>query len=83
MLQVHSISHIIETCSCLATTPTSLICCKARLVTKDFYFTCLHIIYITIVVPTNENIAVTNRTLNHYYYAFLANQKFPFYTETG
>ena len=62
---------------------------------------CLHNIYITIVVITNEIIAVTNRInvysiiiekgifvwhnnndLNHYYYAILVNQKFPFYTET-
>ena len=31
ILQVHSISYAIETCSCLATIPTSFICCKARL----------------------------------------------------
>ena len=45
ILQVHSISCIIETCSCLATVPTSLLCSKARLVTKDFNFVCLHIIH--------------------------------------
>ena len=60
ILQVHSISCILETCSCLATTPTSPICCKARLVTKDLNFICLHIIYITIVVATNNIIAVIN-----------------------
>ena len=59
---------------------------------------CLHIIYITIDETTNEIIAVTNRknvyntiikkenfclpNLNHYY-AFLANQKIPFYSNTG
>ena len=47
ILQVHSISCIIETCSCLVTMPTSLICCKVRLVTKDFNLVCLHIIYKT------------------------------------
>ena len=41
--------------------PTSLICCKARLVTKDFNFVYLHIIYITIDITTNKIIAVTNR----------------------
>ena len=38
LLQVHSISSIIETCSCLVTVSTSLNCCKVRLVTKDFNF---------------------------------------------
>ena len=61
ILQVHSISCVIETCSCLATIPTSLIRCKARQVTKDFNFVSLHIIYKTIDVTTNEIIAVTNR----------------------
>ena len=36
ILQVHAISCITETCSCLVTIPTSLNCCKARPVTKDF-----------------------------------------------
>ena len=64
ILQVHSISCVIETCSCLVTVPTSLICCKARLVTEDFNFVCLHIIYIIIYVTTNEVIAVTNRKMS-------------------
>ena len=59
--QVHSTLCVIETCSCLATMPTSLICCKATLVNTDFYFVGLHIIYITVDVTTNEIIAVTNR----------------------
>ena len=78
--------------------PTSFICCKTRLVTRDFSFLCLQNIYITMVVTTNEIIAVTERkmstvgllkkkfflsNLNHYYYAFLANQKLPFYVKTG
>ena len=61
ILQAHSISCVIEMCSCLANEPTPLICCKARLVTIDFNFVCLHIIYITIDVTTNEIITVTNR----------------------
>ena len=61
ILQVRSISCVIETCYCLATMPTSLIFFKARLVTKDFNFACLHIIYKTINVTTNEIIAVTKR----------------------
>ena len=61
ILQVHSVSCLIETCSCLITMPTSLICCKARLVTKDFNFVCLHIIYNTIDVTTNKMIAVLNK----------------------
>ena len=61
ILQVHSISCSVETCSCLATAPTSFICCKARLFTRDFSFMCLHNIYITMVVTTYEIIVVTNR----------------------
>ena len=60
-LQEHSTFDVIETCSCLATTLTSLICCKARLASKDFNFVCLHIIYITIDITNNDFIAVTNR----------------------
>ena len=45
ILQVHSISCVIDTCSCLVTAPTSLNCSKARLVTNDFNLMCLHIIY--------------------------------------
>ena len=86
ILQVHSISCIIEMCSCLATVPTSLICCKARLVTKDFNFVCLHIIYKTIIVTTNEIITVTNRKINkeffyqnlNHYYAFFQVKNFLF-----
>ena len=47
ILQVHSLSCVIETCSCLVTMSTSLICCKARLVTKDFNLVCLHSLYKT------------------------------------
>ena len=61
ILQVHSISYIIEICSCLDTTSAHLICCKAILVTRDFNFVCLHTIYITTVVTTNDIIAVKNR----------------------
>ena len=52
---------------------------------------CLHSIYITIVVSTIEIIPVTNRKNVYniivkreilYWYAFLANHKFPFYAET-
>ena len=64
ILQVHSISCIIKTFSCLATVPTSLICCKARLVTKDFSVVCLHIICITTDVSTNKITAVTNRKVS-------------------
>ena len=49
---------------CLASMPTSLIYCKARLVTKDFNFVCLPIIYITIDVTTNEIITLTNRKMS-------------------
>ena len=38
ILQVHSISCAKVTLSCLATTPTSFICSKARLVTRGFNF---------------------------------------------
>ena len=61
ILQVHSISCVTETCSCLVTVPTSLNCCKTRLVTKDFNLVCLHIMHKTIDVTTNEIIAVINR----------------------
>ena len=39
----------------------SLICCKARLITNDFYFVCLHVINNTMQVTTNETMAVTNK----------------------
>ena len=58
ILQVHSISCVIETCSCLVAMPTSLNCCEARLFTKVFNLACLFIIYKTIDVTTNEIIAV-------------------------
>ena len=64
ILQVHSISCIIETCSCLVTASTSLHCIKARLVTRDFNLVCLHIINKTIKVTTNEIIAVTKRKMS-------------------
>ena len=63
ILQVHSISCTVETLSWLATLPTSFIRGKARLVTRDFHFMCLHSIYITMVVTTNGIIAVTNRKM--------------------
>ena len=65
VLQVHSISCIIEICSCFASFPP--ICCKTRLVTRDFNFACLYIIYITIDVMTNEIIVVTNRKMSRVY----------------
>ena len=61
ILQVHSISSVNDTCSHLVTMPTSFLCCKVRLVTKDFNFICLHIIYKVIDVTTYEIIAVTIR----------------------
>ena len=61
ILQVHSITCIFETCSCLVTASTSLNCCKVRLVTKDFNLACLHIMNRTIEVTTNEIIGITNR----------------------
>ena len=66
ILQVHSISCIIETCSRFASAP--LIYCKARLGTNDFNFACLHIIYITIDVTANEIIVVMNR--KHLFYNY-------------
>ena len=39
-LQVHLISCIVETCSCLVTVSTSLNCCKAIVVIKDFNLAC-------------------------------------------
>ena len=64
ILQVHSISCTKVTHSCLATALTSFICCKARLVTRDLSFMCLHIIYMTIVVTTNKIIALKSRKLS-------------------
>ena len=60
ILQVHSISCAKVTCSCLATTPTSFI----WLVTRDLSFMCLHSICMTMVVTTNEIIAVTKRKMS-------------------
>ena len=60
ILQVHSISCVIETCSCLVTRLTSLNCCKVKLVTEDFNVVCLQIIYKTIDVTTNKIIALSN-----------------------
>ena len=60
VLQVHSISCITEMFSCLDTASAPLICCKVTLVTRDFTFVCLHTIYMTIVVTTNNIIAVIN-----------------------
>ena len=54
-------AHSIEMYSCLDITFASPICCKAILVTNDFNFECLHTIYTTIAVTTNDIIAVTNR----------------------
>ena len=64
ILQVHSISHIAETCSCLVTASTFINCCKARFVTKDFNLVCLHIMNRTIEVTINKIIAV--KTENDY-----------------
>ena len=88
----------VKICSCLNTTSAPLICCNVILVNKDFNFVCLHTIYITITVTTNDIITVTNRkhllysylkrklclNPNHYYHnALFTNQKFLFYAETG
>ena len=59
-LQVHSIYCDV---SCVVTAPTSFICCKARVVTNVLNFVCLHNIEITIIVTSNEIIAVTNRKI--------------------
>ena len=61
ILQVHSISCIVETCCCLVTLSTSLNCCKVRLVTKNFNLACLHIMNRTIEVTTYDIMGVTNR----------------------
>ena len=64
ILQVHSISYVIETCSCLVTMSTSLNRCKVRLVTKNCNLASLHIISKTIDVTTNEIMAVTKRKMS-------------------
>ena len=64
ILQVHSIFGAEMILSCLATTPNSFICCKARLVTRDLSFMYLHSIYITIVVTNIKIIAVTKRKMS-------------------
>ena len=61
VLQVHSISFISKSCSWLDTASAPLICCKAILVTKDLYFVCLHNMYISIAVITNDIKVVTKR----------------------
>ena len=63
-LQVHSISCIIKTCSCLITASTSLNYCKARLVTNDFNLVCLHIINRIFDVTNNVIITVTNSKMS-------------------
>ena len=47
IIQVHSISCTIVTLSCSATTPTSFICCRAKLVTRvlSFMYSCI-VLYI-------------------------------------
>ena len=95
ILQVHSVSCITETCSCLVTVSTSLNCCKVRLVTKHFNLAC-SIMCRTIKETTKEIRAVTNRkhvynviTKQKFFLAksksllcLFANQKFPFYADT-
>ena len=63
ILQVHSMSCVIEKCFFLVTPPTCLIYCKTRLVTKYFNLVCLNILHVnkTTDVITNEIIAVINR----------------------
>ena len=61
ILQVHSISCIIEKCCCWVTATTSPNCHKARPVTNEFNFACLHIINRATQVTNNEIIAVTKR----------------------
>ena len=45
----------------MGTASVTLICCNAILVTKDFNFAFLHMIYITITITTNDIIKVINR----------------------
>ena len=61
ILQAHSISCIIETCSCMVIAFTSLNCCKAGLVSYDFNLVFLHNINRAIEVINNETVAITNR----------------------
>ena len=61
ILQVHSMSGNVEIYSCLVTVSASVNCCKARLVTNDFYLVCMHIINITNEVTSNKIIVETNR----------------------
>ena len=74
ILQVHSIQC---DASSVATTPTSFICCKARLVTKVLSFMCSHSTEVANIVTGIKIIAVTK------WCAFLANQKFSFPLEFG
>ena len=63
ILQVHSIFGANLILSCLATTHTSCISCKTRLVPRVLSFMCLHSIYMTIDVATTKIIALTNRKI--------------------
>ena len=58
ILQVPSIYHNV---SCVATAPSSFLCCEARLATSILSFMCLPIMCMTNIVTSNKIIAVTNR----------------------
>ena len=58
IVQVHSIYHNV---SYVVIIPTSFICSKARLATRDLSFICLHSIEITHIITKNEIITVTNK----------------------
>ena len=58
VLQVHAILCAGLIFTYVATTPTSFICCKAKLTPKVLTFLCLHSIFMTIVVTSNGIIAV-------------------------
>ena len=49
-----SMSCKVEKCFHLVNVPTSLICCKARLVTNDLNLECLHILNKTTIVANNK-----------------------------
>ena len=55
---MHSIYHDVF---CVATAPTCFIYCKARLATNDLRLVCIHSMYMTHIVASNEIIAVTKQ----------------------
>ena len=64
ILEVHSISCIVKTCSCLVTATISLNYIKARLVTRDIYLACLHTMNRHSEVATNKIMTVANRKMS-------------------